>query len=313
MSDDPQPSLLQVAPPPATPLPPALTIISQPGGLSAAINLLGAELWWLRDNQGHDLLWDGNPSVWAGRCPILFPIVGRLRDDAYRIDGQPWHMTKHGFARQSRFSLAETGEDHVLLRLEDDVTTRKSYPFAFSLSLRFAIVGDSLTIAAEVANRSPQTMPVSFGFHPALRWPLDPQIAREDHRIRFDHEEAPTIARMDKQGLIDRTEPSPIADRTLPLRDELFAGDALILPGVNSHSLTYGARRGPAIRVESQNLPDLGIWSKPGAGFIAIEPWQGYNDPVDFQGDVFDKPGIVPLAPGDVWKASITLTHEVQA
>jgi len=307
MTDLLQPSPLHVAPPAGPPAAPDLVTISRPDGPSAAINLTGAELWFLRDATGADVLWDGDPAVWSGRCPILFPIVGRLAADTYRLDGQAHHLAKHGFARQSRFTLAETGEDHVLLRLEDDATTRVAYPFAFALSLRFAITAQGLTIAAEVANRGEGNMPVSFGFHPALRWPLRPDQPRADHRIVFDDEEAPVVHRMDANGLLATTQPSPIVERVLALRDDLFIDDALILPGVNSRGVTYGAPGGPSVRVEAENLPDLGIWTKPGAGFICIEPWQGYNDPVDFSDDIFHKPGIVTIAPGDVWKASITL------
>jgi galactose mutarotase-like enzyme len=307
MTDLLQPSPLQVAPPAGPPAAPDLVTISRPGGPAAAINLTGAELWWLRDAQGRDLLWDGDPAVWSGRCPILFPIVGRLAADTYRLNGEAHHMAKHGFARQARFTLAETGEDHVLLRLEDDAATRVSYPFAFALSLRFAITANGLTIAAEVANRGEANMPVSFGFHPALRWPLTSDQPREAHRILFDADEAPVVHRMDASGLLASTEPSPIVDRVLALRDDLFTQDALIFPEVNSRSFTYGAPDGPSVRVEAENLPDLGIWTKPGADFVCIEPWQGYNDLADFSGNIFLKPGIVTIAPGDVWKAGIAL------
>lgn len=308
MTDLLQPSPLIVAPP-AGPAPePELALIGDSSGITAAINPDGAELWWLRDAQEHDLLWQGDPAVWSGRSPILFPIVGQLAADTYRLDGEPHHLAKHGFARHARFTVTENGPNHVALRLEDDATTRAAYPFAFSLSLRFAVEGVRLSVSAEVANRGDNAMPFSFGFHPALRWPLLPGMPRGDHRILFEAPEAPEIRRMNAQGLLAQSEPSPLDGQVLMLRDSLFAQDAIIMPGVASHCLTYGASGGPALRVESENLPDLGIWTKPGAGFICIEPWQGYNDPEGFSQDMFSKPGIISIAPGDVWKAGMSIT-----
>jgi galactose mutarotase-like enzyme len=296
--------------PPQDAPPKDLVPIGAPGGLDAAIDPLGAQLWFLRDRDGGHLLWNGNPDVWSGRAPILFPIVGRLRDDSYQLDGHIYHLPRHGFARHARFTLGAHDDNHALFRLEDNAETRAAYPFAFALTISYAISGNTLTIGAEVANRGDTPMPFSFGFHPALRWPLPHGGLRAAHHILFDQPEAPDVARLDANGLLASSEPSPLEGQELRLRDALFEQDALIFPEVNSRAFTYTSPGGPAIRLQTENLPDLGIWTKPDADFICIEPWQGHADAEDFAGDIFQKPGMLTLPPGEVWKASVSLTHE---
>lgn len=298
---------------PVTPqqAPPAdLINIGAPGGLDAAINLQGAELWFLRDRNGGHLLWNGNTDVWPDRAPILFPVVGRLRDDTYRLDGHTHRLPRDGFARNARFTLAAHGDDHALLRLEDDAATRAVWPYAFALTLSFAISGNTLTLGAEVANRGDQAMPLAFGFHPALRWPLPQGGLRAAHHIAFDKPEGATVARLDSNGLLAGTESSPLEGQNLPLRDALFEQGALIFPHLSSRAFTYTSPGGPAIRVQTENLPDLALWTQPDADFIAIAPSQGLADAGEHAGDIVQKPGMVALAPGEVWKASISLTHE---
>ncbi len=268
------------------------------GGLSAAINPLGAELSVLRDGEGRDLLWDGDPAFWTGRAPILFPIVGALVDDGYTLDGQRYHLPRHGFARRRRFALADHQPDSATFRLDADDDTRAAYPFDFRLDMRFALSAAAIEMAATVTNRGDTPMPASFGFHPALRWPLPYGRPRTDHRITFAAPEPGDIRRIDAAGLLlPDPRPTPVAGNVLHLTDDLFAEDAVILDTPASRSLTYGAPDGPKIAVDFPAMPQLGIWTKAGAGYICIEPWQGIADPAGFAGDLRDKPGMVIIAP----------------
>ncbi|WP_156678311.1 aldose 1-epimerase family protein [Sphingomonas profundi] len=279
-------------------------------GLSAAISPLGAELRILRDAAGRDLLWDGDPAVWSGRSPLLFPIVGGLAGGRYRLDGQNYELPRHGFARRRRFALLEQAPAAATFRLEADEETRAAYPFAFRLDMRYAIAAATIRLEATVANLGDTAMPASFGFHPALRWPLPYGAPRADHRIRFGANEPTPIRRLDTAGLVDpRLRPSPIAGDTLALDDDLFVEDAIILDRPASRSLLYGAAAGPQLRIDYPDMPMLGLWSKPGAGFLCIEPWQGFADPAGFDADLFAKPGIVIIPPAGrrTFAMSITL------
>ena len=277
----------------------AATISIASPQLAAEIALQGAELVALRDEAGRDLLWDGNPAFWAGRAPILFPIVGRLKGDQLRVDGVAYPMRQHGLARISRFELVESDEASCRLRLVADEATRRSFPYDFALDLTYRIAGATLTIEGAVGNRSAGPMPVSFGFHPAFRWPLPYGAAALDHAITFAEDEPEPLAGVVDGLLSDRSRPSPVRGRTLALEPHLFDEDALILLAPASRSVTYGPPGGRSLRVDFDGMPQLGLWSKPGALFVCIEPWHGYASPSDFDGDVTEKPGMTSVAPGE--------------
>lgn len=279
--------------------------------LSAAINPLGAELSVLRDDTGCDLLHDGDPAFWASRAPLLFPIVGGLRGDRYRLDGASYTMLRHGVARRQTFEVAEQADDHVRFRLTDNGETRVAYPFAFQFDADYRIEGAALTMALSATNRGETDMPVSLGYHPAFVWPLPYGEDRAAHRIHFDEEEPETLALLGDGLIVSEDRPSPVEGRDLPLRDNLFEDDALIWRTLRSRGCLYGAEAGPQLRVDWSDMPSLGIWTKPGAPYVCIEPWAGIADRADFDGEIWDKPGMHRLARGESlshWMR-VTLQH----
>ena len=259
--------------------------------LAAEIAAKGAELRRLETREGKDLQWDGDPAFWTGRAPILFPVIGLLNGGHYRLDGRSIAMTKHGFARDLTFDLAARAADSVTFRLDANDKTRAMYPFEFSLEVAYRLDGTRLDIEAIISNRDGKPMPASFGFHPALRWPLPFGKARAEHRILFDQDEPEPIRRIDADGLLilDRL-PTPVDGRTLRLLDDLFVDDALIFDRVRSRRVLYGAEDSPQIAVSFADFSVLGVWTKPGSGFICIEPWAGLPDPEGFDGALADKP-----------------------
>ena len=282
-------------------------------GISAGVNPLGAELHYLRDAAGRDLLWDGDPAFWTGRAPILFPIIGALANGRYNLGDadKSYTLDKHGFARRSIFTVVEQTADTVLFRLAASEATRAVYPFEFRLDIRFTLAAGSLAIEATVANQGDGAMPASFGFHPALRWPLPYGEPRAAHRILFAEPESEPIRRIDGDGLVKPAAlPSPIVGDTLLLKDDLFVDDAIILDPVTSHSVRYGAPVGPQLRVDFPAMPQLGIWTKPGAGYICIEPWHGIADPKNASGNMWEKPGIAVVEPGAARAFAISITIE---
>jgi galactose mutarotase-like enzyme len=267
--------------------------------LTAQINPFGAQLSTLLDPSSRDLLWDGNPAFWNGRAPLLFPIVGSLAGGVYRVAGRTYALSRHGFARDKRFEVLSASPAEALLRLKADDETLRVYPFHFQLQVRFEIKASTLLVTTSVRNDGDAPMPASFGYHPAFRWPLPYGAARALHAIEFDLEEPDPIRRLDAAGLVMPIQyPTPIRARRLLLDDELFKDDVVIFAAIRSQGLRYGAGTGPGLALQFPDTPYLGLWSKPGAPFICIEPWHGMADPVGFTGDFTEKPGVFTVSPG---------------
>jgi len=172
-----------------------------------------------------------------------------------------------------------------------------------------AVDGSTLTMTTEVRNAGDATMSASFGYHPAFRWPLPHGQARASHFIEFEENEPSPVRRLDANGLLTAEKhPTPVAGRRLALADTLFQNDALIFDDLRSRAVTYGAGVGPRIRVSFPDTPYLGVWSKPQAHFICIEPWHGIADPQGYAGDFNAKPGLFTLAPGAAKTIEVAIT-----
>jgi galactose mutarotase-like enzyme len=267
--------------------------------LTAQIDPHGAQLSILRDRSGRDLLWNGDPAVWSGRAPLLFPIVGALAGGSYRLGSRTYALSRHGFARGSDFEVTAANRAAAVFRLQADAASLQVYPFRFELEVEFAIDGPSLSLTARVRNLGDEDMPASFGYHPAFRWPLPFGQARSAHFIEFEAAEPAPIRRLDAGGLLTPVHhPSPLVDRRLALDDALFAHDVIIFDALRSRSVHYGADTGPRLRVSFADVPFLGIWTKPHADFICIEPWHGVADPQGYAGDFRAKPGVFNVVAG---------------
>jgi len=278
-------------------------------GWTARINPLGAELSSITDPQGREWMTDADPAYWTGRAPILFPVVGAPFRETIRVDGRDYPMAKHGFARRSRFDVVEASDARAAFELRDSDGTRAHYPFGFRLRLLFAIEGPALTVTAEIENPDAERdLFASLGFHPAFAWPLPGAKAKTDARVLFGSDEPDALKAIAPDGTIaDAEVPSPLDGRELRLRDELFAHDALVWDRVRSSELTYGEPDGPNLHLRF-DAPKLGIWTKPGAAFLCLEPWHGIADPEGYTGEYRTKPGVFAVAPGATWRTAITIT-----
>jgi galactose mutarotase-like enzyme len=262
------------------------------GDLCAQIDPHGAQLSRLQDSAGRDLQWGGDSSIWAGRAPILFPIVGELANGSYRLGSQRYALSRHGFARTSAFEIAHTSASSAIFRLQANDATLARYPFRFELEILFALDGPTLSITTSVRNRGDGQMPASFGYHPAFRWPLPYGQPRSSHFIEFEQDEIAPVRRLDTAGLLTpERHATPVIARRLALVDSLFQNDALIFDALRSRSVTFGAAIGPRIRLSFPDTPYLGVWTKPQADFICIEPWHGIADPQGYVGEFSAKPG----------------------
>jgi galactose mutarotase-like enzyme len=268
------------------------------GTLSATVKADGAELCSLRDAAGEEMLWQAGPA-WPRHAPVLFPIVGRLKDDRLRHQGKSYHLLQHGFARDRRFAWLNRSATACRLVLHEDAGTRALYPFAFRLEIAFTLDDDALVIAFTVANPGREVLPASVGAHPAFIWPLVEGLDKAVHVLEFAEPETAPVRRLDGGLLKPEPEPTPIAGPTLALDPALFAADAVILDRPASRSVRYTASGAPAIEVSWEGFEQLGIWSRDDGDFLCIEPWHGMASPVDYDGEFRNKPGLMLIQPGE--------------
>ena len=282
------------------------------GDLSATILERGAEPISIAHAAVGEVLWQAGPA-WPKHAPVLFPIVGELAHDAYRLDDRTYAMGRHGFARERDFRWTDAGADACTLVLRDDDATRAIYPFAFELSIRYEIAGDALSIAYTVRNPGDATLPASLGAHPAFAWPLANGIAKDAYTVTFAESEPEPIRRLKNNLLDPQAFPTPVRGNELALDPSLFDADAIVMDRIRSTSVRYGAPGAPTVDVSWTGFEQLGIWSKRDGDFLCIEPWYGYASPADFAGDFTQKPGLMHVAPGEAKQFEIRIRIEPTA
>lgn len=276
--------------------------------LEAEISADGAELVGLRHTVFGDLLWGGDPMWWEGQAPILFPVVGRCRSDRITVGGRSYPMPLHGFARSSTFEVLDASAGRCRLALSDSPHTRTMYPFAFRLEVDYRLDGDTLTIAAGIANPGDGALPASVGFHPGFRWPLQPHLAKPDHALLFEEDDFIDVSRAAHGHILAHTSRFELADRRLRLDESLFGRGAMVLLSPRSRRVTFGASGSDlSIEVGFETMTMLGLWMRPGADFLCIEPWSGHGDPVGFHGEFGEKPGMSTIPPGETLSRGMTI------
>lgn len=261
-------------------------------GLRATISHKGAELIALHDAT-RQYLWNGDPAFWGKHSPVLFPIVGTLKDNRYVFESSAYSLSRHGFARDLEFELLDKSIDRAVFVLQANPDTRAVYPFEFELRLTYSIDASGLRIDYMVRNKSNQRMPFSLGAHPAFALPL----GVDRYALRFDGVSALRYHLLDGDLLAEKTDSIALDQHRLPLHDGLFAYDALVFLDVPGKTATLLEDDKPVLTVDYHRFPDLGLWKKTGANFLCIEPWHGYADPVNASGNLIEKPGIIRLEP----------------
>ena len=275
--------------------------------LTVQVEDLGAQLASIRTPDGEEYLWQGNPDIWARRAPILFPFIGRLREGSYDLDGTAYAISTHGFARDMAFTVTEQGPDRVSLRLTDTPETRAVYPFAFGLTVTYALEGNRLVKSHRVENRSDRDMLYELGAHDGFRVPGP----MKEWSVRLPGLEAVRLYGMDGQLMVTPPgEPVPLTEGALPLTPASFGLDTLILdspPGARA-VLTDPLGR-PRVAVTFLDFPYLGLWTadKPfDTGYVCIEPWSSLPDATFVGRELGDKAGVRRLAPGESETLSYT-------
>jgi galactose mutarotase-like enzyme len=232
-----------------------------------------------------------------------------------RHRGTSYPMTIHGFAPDAEFAVESHAENSCVLACTANDRTRDSYPFDFRLQVSFELSDATLVQTATVTNLGDEDMPSSVGFHPGFRWPLpsSDHSGRERHVVSFERQEDRPIRRISDRGLEPPVYPTPVAHQEIRLVDELFLNGAIVFDSLKSGKLWFGVPGSVGILVDLCDMPHLGIWTLPPANFLCIEPWQGYGDPEDFNGEFLDKPGIVRLSPGASYARTIRISFAQEA
>jgi galactose mutarotase-like enzyme len=259
--------------------------------LTAEIKHFGAELISLKTNQNKEYIWEGNPEFWGKHSPILFPIVGTLKNNSFHYDEMEYHLSRHGFARDMEFELIEITDNSATFSIQSSEETLKVYPFEFELQLIYTLEENNLSIAYKVINKGKNTMPFSIGAHPAFALPNH----FENYTIAFEKEEPLEYYLLEDDLISNKTKKLDVTNKKIPLTYELFENDALIFKTLQSNSLTILENENPILRVHFEDFPSLGIWTKMNAPFLCIEPWFGYSDTNKNSGNLFEKEGIQVL------------------
>lgn len=264
-----------------------MEITIQNQAIKAVIKTKGAELSSLQ-KEDKNYIWEINSEFWNKTSPILFPIVGALKNGEYFHEGKVYKLSRHGFARDFEFEVIENSENTVVFSLKSNEETLKVYPFYFELQLSYILEGNKLVVKYEIINRSSEKMYYSIGAHPAFN--IDGDF--EDFSLIFDDEKDLETYKLEKDLFSGKTEILKLNGNILPLQYELFEEDALVFKNFATKSLTLAKNNESVMKVSFPNFPYLGIWTKKDAPFICIEPWLGIADNANTSGKIEEKEGI---------------------
>ena len=291
-----------------------MEIVLKRGGLTARVDTMGGELVSLRDAAGTEYIWNGDPAFWPGRNPLLFPIVGNLKDGQVLFHGQPYEMSRHGFARDLDFSPVERDDRHVVLELRESPETLSRYPFPFSLRVCHTLTEDGFSTAFRVENTGSTPMPFCIGAHTAFRCPLHKGERFEDYQIVFDRPEQADTVLLTPEGLVSHDGREPLLNGTdrFPLDRAVFGRlDTIILENLRSTGVSLLHRvTGHGVHLDFAGFPMVAFWTKSGceAPFVCLEPWHGCAAVDNEDGEFFHKPHCITLAPGEIRDLRYTIT-----
>ena len=268
--------------------------------LTVKISAHGAELQSIVNKEKLlEYMWSGDPAFWGKKSPVLFPIVGGLKDASYQHQGITYQLGRHGFAREREFTVSFHSEDRIRFSLVSDETTKEVYPFDFVFSIEYSIKKNQLTVKYHVENIGLENLLFSVGAHPAFKVPLVEGTTYEDYQLIFSEKENAGIYPLSAEGLLEKhTTPFLNDSNSIPLTKELFAKDALVFKNLKSNYIgILNNKNAQGLKLHFTNFPFMGIWAAKNANFVCIEPWCGIADTVDASGELSEKEGINQLSP----------------
>ena len=275
--------------------------------LRIVINPKGAELKSVVNKRtGLEYMWGGDPAFWGKTSPILFPIVGTLKNDSYLFEGKSYSLTRHGFARDAVFQTKDRKDNLIVFSLTSTPASREKYPFDFELLVKYQVVADQLEVTYEVKNADNKSMYFSIGGHPAFKTPLVNGTAYEEYYLHFDQKENAERWPISPEGLI-KSQSVPFFKDTsiLKLTRTLFKDDALVFKQLQSTKISIRSDvHQHGLDFFFERFPFLGIWAAKNADFVCIEPWCGIADSESHDQQLISKEGIVKVDTNNHWARS---------
>ncbi|MBK0368592.1 aldose 1-epimerase family protein [Flavobacterium agrisoli] len=278
------------------------TILSN-SKITATIAHLGAELISLKNHHNKEYIWEGNPEFWGKHSPVLFPIVGALKNNSYLFNDKEYQLSRHGFAREMNFTLVNSTAETAIFSIQSNPETLQVYPFEFEFQISYTLEDSKISIAYTVINKNKTSMFFSVGAHPAIALPEN----FESYSLQFEKSEKANYYLLADNLISDKTKELDLNEKSLPLHYELFEKDALIFKNLESNALTILENKKPYLKVVFTDFPSLGIWTVVNAPFVCIEPWLGYADTFQNNGRLEDKEGIIELLADKNFKAQFSL------
>lgn len=279
--------------------------------LTVKINPKGAELTSLFNHENQtEYVWSADPNFWGKSSPVLFPIVGSLKENSYRFEGQKYTLPRHGFARDSVFVVEKSNGNSVTFLLTHDENTLKVYPFKFEFRLVYSLENNALKVTYSVKNIGDNKMCFSVGGHPAFAVPLSENTTYDDYYLEFNKTETFKRWGLTSDGLIE-TQPFDFLMDTnrLNLTKELFYDDAIVFKNLESTAVILKSdKTNHQLRFDFEGFPYLGIWSAKDANFVCIEPWCGIADAANHNQELAEKEGIICLDLGETFERTWRVT-----
>ena len=265
------------------------------GDLSATVLHKGAELCSFK-NKGTEHIWEADPKFWGKHAPILFPIVGTLKDDSYYHEDIKYRLSRHGFARDMEFDLVENTGDSLVFKLNSNSDTFVKYPFKFELIITY-ILDNELTVKYTVKNENDFDMPFSIGAHTAFAL-----LPENDYTLEFPEDDNIEWFILQNGLISDKKSNLDLVSHNLSINDKLFENDALVIKKMNSKYINLKQESKTVLSIMFDDFPNMGIWKAQHANFICIEPWFGYMDTDKNTGNILHKEGIQMLKPFQKFK-----------
>lgn len=282
--------------------------------LTVEINDHGAELHSIKTADGTEYLWQGNPEIWKGQAPNLFPYVARLTDKKFAFEGKEYSMKIHGFINAVDLTVEKASESEITFRYDSNEETLAQYPFAFIYRITYALEGSMLTVRNEVENSGESRMYFGIGGHPGFNVPLEEGLTFEDYFLEFSHTTHPWRVGFTPDCYRNGQDESyPLEDdRRIRLHHDLFDDDAVVLNNVD-HCVTLRSDKGKrAVRVSYPDYPVIGFWHMPKttAPYVCIEPWRSLPSRSGVIEDFAQQADLVALDGGKTYRNTWTIEIE---